>query len=123
MAAAESDYPSVTPGTDGRIERSHGCDQSDTEVTWCVNLWHPEKQIEACLSSDGERNATAAAVELGLLDSLELSHTCERGPPLCLIISKVQLYYGKAIIARKETAPNCTLLRFHELSVDGRLYQ
>ena len=120
MAAAEY-YPPVTPGIDGWIERHDGCNRSDAQVTWCVNLWHPEQQIEACISSDGERNATTAAIELGLLDSLEPNHTCEKGPPLCLNLGKIHPYYDKAIIARKEIAPNCTLLRLHELSVDGRL--
>ena len=113
-------YPLLTAEVNGRIERHEGCNRSDTKIVWCINLWHPEKEIEACISNDGERNATATAIQLGLLDRLKISRMCEKGP-FCLTVGKVLHYYDMAIVARKESAPGCTLLGFHEVHLDGRL--
>ena len=114
-------YPLFAINIRGQIERrkSDSCNQNDTKVTWCLNLWHPELEIEACVNSDGGVNATAAAVQLGLLDVLELGTNCQKGLPLCLDINTIQPYYERGFVVYIESAPGCTILIFHELNIEG----
>ena len=101
------------------ISRRDRCSKTAANLTWCITLWHPDINVHACISSNGQHNATAAAEQLGLLDDLTLTQC--NGRVFCLKIDKTKYYYHMAFISSLAHSPKCIDMRFNLLQI-GRYY-
>lgn len=54
--------------TDASLDQNVPCRAScpSGSITWCINVYHPEDNIEACFGDGVILNATEAAIKLNL---------------------------------------------------------